>query len=284
MRCLHERERVPHLAPQGLDVPAQRPGLCQRRVREAMDLVNADQPGLEARQDGAAAFGSEIERKVRCFGSLRPYDIAPYARTGFWSAKRLFKKQIAPSSAPLEEDYDHLAGQPRAAGRRRRRARRARHGIQGGRADVGRSERAARDSRALRFRASRAMSSRGSRIARWCSRSRAPRPASRFIFPGTTTGNPGELRAFAHARGLFVDSMNSNTFQDHPGQPLSYKFGSLSHTDAAVRRQAIEHNLECLEIGDGARARARIPSGLATAAIFRASCTSGARSIAISTA
>ena len=29
--------------------------------------------------------------------------------------------------------------------------------------------------------------------------------------------------------------MNSNTFQDQPGQPLSYKFGSLSHTDPAVR-------------------------------------------------
>ena len=43
--------------------------------------------------------------------------------------------------------------------------------------------------------------------------------------------------------------MNSNTFQDQPGQKLSYKFGSLSHTDAAVRRQAVEHNLHCLELG-----------------------------------
>ena len=50
--------------------------------------------------------------------------------------------------------------------------------------------------------------------------------------------------------------MNSNTFQDQPGQPLSYKFGSLSHTDAAVRRQAIEHNLECLEVGAALGARA----------------------------
>jgi L-rhamnose isomerase / sugar isomerase len=58
-----------------------------------------------------------------------------------------------------------------------------------------------------------------------------------------------ELRIFAESRGLFIDSMNSNTFQDQPNQPLSYKFGSLTHADAAVRRQAIEHNLECLEIG-----------------------------------
>jgi len=29
----------------------------------------------------------------------------------------------------------------------------------------------------------------------------------------------------------------------------SYKFGSLSHTDARVRAQAIAHNIECIEIG-----------------------------------
>ncbi|UKV13267.1 sugar isomerase [Thalassospiraceae bacterium SW-3-3] len=32
-------------------------------------------------------------------------------------------------------------------------------------------------------------------------------------------------------------------------QTQSYKFGSLSHTDAAVREQAVAHNLECIEIG-----------------------------------
>ncbi|OHV85828.1 L-rhamnose catabolism isomerase [Ensifer sp. LCM 4579] len=49
--------------------------------------------------------------------------------------------------------------------------------------------------------------------------------------------------------GLGFDAMNSNTFSDAPGQAHSYKFGSLTHTDAATRRQAIEHNLECIEIG-----------------------------------
>ena len=63
------------------------------------------------------------------------------------------------------------------------------------------------------------------------------------------------LRAYAQTRGLFVESMNSNTFQDQPGQQLSYKFGSLSHTDSAVRRQAVEHNLECLQIGAALGAR-----------------------------
>ena len=63
--------------------------------------------------------------------------------------------------------------------------------------------------------------------------------------PGRRCQHPRRLLEL----GLSIDSMNSNTFQDQPGQPLSYKFGSLSHTDAAVRRQAIEHNLECLAIG-----------------------------------
>ena len=81
-------------------------------------------------------------------------------------------------------------------------------------------------------------------------------PGISLHIPWDKAENPGELRAFAHALGLFFDSMNSNTFQDQQGQPLSYKFGSLSHTDAAVRRQAIEHNLECLEAGEALGARA----------------------------
>jgi L-rhamnose isomerase / sugar isomerase len=57
------------------------------------------------------------------------------------------------------------------------------------------------------------------------------------------------LRERASALGLGFDAMNSNTFQDQPNQKLSYKFGSLTHTDAATRRQAVEHNLECIDIG-----------------------------------
>ncbi len=57
------------------------------------------------------------------------------------------------------------------------------------------------------------------------------------------------LRAYAATRGLTIDSMNSNTFQDQEGQALSYKHGSLAHPDPAVRRQAIALNLECMEIG-----------------------------------
>ena len=68
--------------------------------------------------------------------------------------------------------------------------------------------------------------------------------------------DPAELKAKASSLGLGFDAMNSNTFQDQDGQPLSYKFGSLSHTDAGTRRQAVEHNLECIEIGKAIGSRA----------------------------
>jgi L-rhamnose isomerase / sugar isomerase len=58
-----------------------------------------------------------------------------------------------------------------------------------------------------------------------------------------------DLKAKAQALGLGFDAMNSNTFQDQPDQAHSYKFGSLSHTDKATRQQAVDHNLECIEIG-----------------------------------
>ncbi len=61
--------------------------------------------------------------------------------------------------------------------------------------------------------------------------------------------DPKELKAKADALGLGFDAMNSNTFSDSPEQPHSYKYGSLSHVDAATRRQAVEHNIECIELG-----------------------------------
>ncbi|MCJ8237943.1 L-rhamnose catabolism isomerase [Peteryoungia algae] len=61
--------------------------------------------------------------------------------------------------------------------------------------------------------------------------------------------DPKSLKDRADALGLGFDAMNSNTFSDAPDQAHSYKYGSLSHVDAATRRQAVEHNLECIEIG-----------------------------------
>jgi L-rhamnose isomerase/sugar isomerase len=40
-----------------------------------------------------------------------------------------------------------------------------------------------------------------------------------------------------------LGTINSNTFQDD-----LYKFGSLTHIDEAVRRKAVDHHFECIEI------------------------------------
>ncbi|WP_265500024.1 L-rhamnose catabolism isomerase [Paracoccus beibuensis] len=68
--------------------------------------------------------------------------------------------------------------------------------------------------------------------------------------------DPALLLEKAEEVGLGFDAMNSNTFQDQSGQAHSYKHGSLSHTDAATRRQAIEHNLECIDIGQAIGSKA----------------------------
>ena len=81
-------------------------------------------------------------------------------------------------------------------------------------------------------------------------------PAVSLHIPWDKPDSPGELKRFAQARGLHFDAMNSNTFQDQVGQRLSYKFGSLTHPDRAVRRQAVEHNVECIEIGQALGSKA----------------------------
>jgi L-rhamnose isomerase/sugar isomerase len=68
--------------------------------------------------------------------------------------------------------------------------------------------------------------------------------------------DPNRLKQAASRFNLGFDAMNSNTFSDAKGQLQSYKFGSLSHADAATRQQAIEHNLECIEIGKTLGSRA----------------------------
>ncbi|KQT49709.1 sugar isomerase [Devosia sp. Leaf420] len=61
--------------------------------------------------------------------------------------------------------------------------------------------------------------------------------------------DPNRLKQAASRFNLGFDAMNSNTFSDAKGQMQSYKFGSLSSYEKATRDQAIEHNLECIEIG-----------------------------------
>jgi L-rhamnose isomerase/sugar isomerase len=68
-------------------------------------------------------------------------------------------------------------------------------------------------------------------------------------FPWDCVNDYVGLREEAAALGLGFDAVNSNTFQDQPGQALSYATGSLSATDAATRDQAVRHNIDCIEIG-----------------------------------
>ena len=75
-------------------------------------------------------------------------------------------------------------------------------------------------------------------------------PKVSLHIPWDTPSDPSELKEVAASRGLGFDAMNSNTFQDQRDQTLSYKYGSLSHSEAAVRQQSIEHNIQVIELGE----------------------------------
>ncbi|WP_029150489.1 L-rhamnose isomerase [Microbacterium indicum] len=53
----------------------------------------------------------------------------------------------------------------------------------------------------------------------------------------------GDLAKHAEDEGVSLGTINSNTFQDD-----DYKFGALTHEDAAIRRKAIDHHLACIDV------------------------------------
>lgn len=59
-----------------------------------------------------------------------------------------------------------------------------------------------------------------------------------------------DLRRHAEDHGVALGTVNSNTFQDD-----DYKFGALTHEDAAVRRKAIDHHLACIDVMDATGSR-----------------------------
>jgi L-rhamnose isomerase / sugar isomerase len=69
-------------------------------------------------------------------------------------------------------------------------------------------------------------------------------------FPWDFVADYGAFKERAAHLGLSFDAVNSNTFQDQPGQRHSYQSGSLTSTHAAARAQAIQHNIECIRIGE----------------------------------
>ena len=58
------------------------------------------------------------------------------------------------------------------------------------------------------------------------------------------------IKELASSLDIKFDAVNSNTFQDQKNAKESYKYGSLSNNNQAVREQAIAHNIDVIKIGE----------------------------------
>ncbi|MFG2944447.1 L-rhamnose isomerase [Streptomyces adustus] len=70
-------------------------------------------------------------------------------------------------------------------------------------------------------------------------------PTVALHIPWDKVDDYAALAKHAEDRGVRLGAINSNTFQDD-----DYKLGSICHPDAAVRRKAVDHLLECVDIMD----------------------------------
>ena len=68
-------------------------------------------------------------------------------------------------------------------------------------------------------------------------------PTVALHIPWDKVDDYAALRRHAEDHGVALGTINSNTFQDD-----DYKFGTLTHEDAAVRQKAIDHHFECIDI------------------------------------
>jgi L-rhamnose isomerase / sugar isomerase len=68
-------------------------------------------------------------------------------------------------------------------------------------------------------------------------------PGVALHFPWDAVDDLRALREHIEARGLHVGAVNPNLFQDP-----EYKLGSITHPDERVRRKAVEHLRDCVEI------------------------------------
>ncbi|OEU92078.1 rhamnose isomerase [Streptomyces abyssalis] len=75
-------------------------------------------------------------------------------------------------------------------------------------------------------------------------------PTVALHIPWDKVEDYGALASYAKERGLGLGTVNSNVFQDD-----DYKLGSVTHPDAAVRRKALGHLLECVDIMDATGSR-----------------------------
>ncbi|MGT2464117.1 L-rhamnose isomerase [Sinomonas atrocyanea] len=75
-------------------------------------------------------------------------------------------------------------------------------------------------------------------------------PSVALHIPWDKVEDYAALREYAEGLGVKLGTINSNTFQDDV-----YKFGSLTSSDDAVRRRAVEHHLECIDVMDATGSR-----------------------------
>ena len=68
-------------------------------------------------------------------------------------------------------------------------------------------------------------------------------PSVALHIPWDKLSDYGELKTYAASLGIKLGAINPNLFQDE-----IYKLGSVTNPDPAVRRQAVAHMLECVEI------------------------------------
>jgi L-rhamnose isomerase/sugar isomerase len=68
-------------------------------------------------------------------------------------------------------------------------------------------------------------------------------PRVSLHIPWDRVDDYGKLSAHAHDLGVRLGAINANLFQDD-----DYRLGSLTHPDEAVRRKAIDHHAECIEV------------------------------------
>ena len=68
-------------------------------------------------------------------------------------------------------------------------------------------------------------------------------PSVALHIPWDKVDDYATLRAHAEDLGVELGTVNSNTFQDE-----DYKFGALTHHDESIRRKAIDHHFECIDI------------------------------------
>lgn len=75
-------------------------------------------------------------------------------------------------------------------------------------------------------------------------------PTVALHIPWDKVDDYGALAAYAAERGVGLGTINANVFQDD-----DYKLGSVCHPDAAVRRKALGHLMECVDIMDATGSR-----------------------------